>query len=170
MYPKIRVDKLHPDGTRRASWEAYRIDDHDGAKRVWTPARTPRIHVNGRWQPDSPIITAWKPGEPFVAAMWEEAGGFELYIDIVREVIVTPTRFAFVDLYVDVMLNNGAVTTKDEELLERLTPEEARAVTTTCDRLVRAVAAGEPPFRMDDACWRVSDDIRALPAGVWLTL
>jgi len=37
MYPKIRVDKLHADGSPRAAWEGYRIDDHDGAIRFWTP-------------------------------------------------------------------------------------------------------------------------------------
>jgi len=170
MYPKIRVDKLHADGSPRAAWEGYRIDDHDGAIRFWTPGGTPRIHVNGHWAPDSPFITAWRPGEPFVTARWEEADGMELYIDIVREVIVTPTRFAFVDLYVDVLLKNGEVRSKDEELVSRLAPEEARSVIATRDALLASVRAGTAPWFMDHARWRVSEDVRALVPGVELTL
>jgi len=170
MYPKIRVDKLHADGSPRAAWEGYRINDHDGAIRFWTPGGTPRIHVNGHWAPDSPFITAWRPGEPFVTARWEEADGMELYIDIVREVIVTPARFAFVDLYVDVLFKNGEVRSKDEELVSRLAPQEALSVIATRDALLAAVRTGTAPWLMDDARWHVSEDVRALVPGVELTL
>jgi hypothetical protein len=170
MYPKIRVDKLHPDGSPRASWEGYRIEDHEGAVRVWTPARTPRIHVNGRWTPDSPFVTAWVPGEPFVVACYEDQDGIALYLDIVREVFITPTRFAYVDLYVDVILKNGTVISKDEELLARLAKDEARSVLATRDRLLRAVAAGAPPFRVSHPRWQVPDEARVLPPGVELEL
>jgi predicted RNA-binding protein associated with RNAse of E/G family len=94
----------------------------------------------------------------------------ELYIDIVREVIVTPTRFAFVDLYVDVLLKNGEVRSKDEELVSRLAPEEARSVIATRDALLASVRAGTAPWFMDHARWRVSEDVRALVPGVELTL
>ena len=169
MYPKIRVDKLHPDGSPRASWQAYRIEDHDGAVRLWTPARTTRIHVNGRWTPDSPILTAWKPGERFVTAAWEE-DRLELYIDIVREVILTPTRFAYVDLYVDVMYREGRTWSKDEDLVNRLAPAEATAVLALRDELIRAVRAGEAPFRLGDPRWQVHDAARGLAPGAELTL
>jgi hypothetical protein len=170
MRPFIRLDKLHPDGSPRASWQGYRIADADGAVRVWTPARTPRIHVNGRWTPDSPFVTAWVPGEPFVVACFEDADGIALYIDIVREVIITPTRIAYVDLYVDVILKNGVVVSKDEELLTRLDDEEARLVLRTRDLLLGAVRAGDAPFQVDHARWRVPNEDRALPPGVELEL
>ena len=94
----------------------------------------------------------------------------ELYIDIVREVIVTPTRFAFVDLYVDVLLKNGEVRSKDEDLVSRLVPEEARSVIATRDALLASVRAGTAPFVMDDPRWRVPDDVRELAPGVELEL
>ena len=170
MYPKIRVDKLHPDGSPRAAWEGYRIEDADGAVRVWTPARTPRVHVNGRWTPESPLITAWVPGEPFVVARYEDADGIAFYIDIVRECRVTPGQFAYVDLYVDVVRWHGGVTSKDEELLENLAPDEARAVLAIRDRLLSAVHAEEPPFRFDDPRWAVTPEARARAPGVALEL
>jgi hypothetical protein len=169
MYPKIRVDKLHPDRSRRASWEGYRIADADGAVRIWTPGRTTRIHVNGRWTPDSPILTAWKPGEPFVAAVWEE-DSLELYIDIVREVTVTDALFAYVDLYVDVMYRDGRTWSKDEELVSALASDEARWVLERRDALIRDVSAGEPPFRFGHPRWSVPAEARALPPGAELSL
>jgi hypothetical protein len=170
MYPVIRVDKLHPDGSPRAAWEAYRIEDHDGAIRLFAPAKTHRIHVNGHWVPDSPILTTWRPGEPYVIASWEEADATELYVDIVREVIVGPERFAFVDLYVDVMYRAGTASSKDEELLAKIDAAEAKVVLATRDRLLRAMRAGEPPFHVHHARWHVPDDARALPPGSELTL
>lgn len=170
MYPLIRIDKLHPDGSPRASWQGYRIADADGAVRVWTPARTPRIHVNGRWTPDSPFVMAWGPGQPFVVACFEDADGIALYIDIVREVIVTPVRIAYVDLYVDVILKNGVVLSKDEELLTRLDEREAQGVLATRDLLLRAVRAGEPPFQVKHPRWHVPGRDRELPPGVELEL
>ena len=169
MYPKIRVEKLHPDGSPRAAWQGYRIDDHDGAIRIWTPGKTTRIHVNGRWSPESPILTVWKPGERFVAAVWEEES-LEMYVDIVREVIVTPTRFAYVDLYVDVMHRQGRTWSKDEELAHQLDPAEEREVLAIRDELMRALNAAEPPFHFGSARWRVPNDVRALPPGAELAL
>ncbi len=170
MYSKIRVDKLHPDGSPRASWEAYRIEDHDDAVRLRTPARTTRVHVNGRWTPDSPILTVWKPGERFVAAVWEEGDEIELYLDIVREVIVTATRFAYVDLYVDVMHREGRTWSKDDDLVAGLAPAEANDVLALRDQLLRAVRDAEAPFRLDDPRWHVPAAARALPPGAELTL
>jgi hypothetical protein len=47
MYSRIRVEKRHPDGSPRAVWEAYRIDDSERVVRLWAPPRTPRTHVRG---------------------------------------------------------------------------------------------------------------------------
>jgi len=164
------VDKLHPDGSPRASWVAYRVDDADGAVRLWTPPRTPRIHVNGQWTPEGGFVTAWVPGERFVVACHEEPGDFALYIDIVRRVEVTPARFAYVDLYVDVLLEHGIVSSKDEELLDRLDADEARAVVETRDTVAHAIRTERAPFLAGHERWRVSDDMRALPPGALLRL
>ena len=170
MYPKIRVDKLHPDGSTRASWEAYRVADDDGAIRLFAPPKTHRVHVNGHWTPDTPILTTWKPGEPYVIASWEEADATELYVDIVREVIVTQERFAYVDLYVDVMYRSGLASSKDEALLSNLDAAEAKVVLATRDRLLAAMRAGDEPFQIHHPRWHVPDDARALPPGLELAL
>ncbi len=170
MYPKIRVEKRHPDLSPRAAWEAYRLPDQDGAVRLWTPSRTPRVHVNGRWAPAESFVTVWKPGERFVVAVYEDADGMSMYIDIVRACVVEPSRFAYVDLYVDVLHKNGVTSTKDEHLLSNLAAEEAASVLTTRDEIVRAVQAGDPPFRFGDPRWRVPDEARRLTPGVELAL
>jgi hypothetical protein len=169
MYPLIRVEKLHPDGSPRAVWEAYRIEDHDGAIRVWTPIGAVVIHVNGRWVREAPSLQVWRPGEPFVAAVWEETS-LELYIDIVRDVIVTPTQFAYVDLYVDVMHRNGRTWSKDEELAQQLELSERKRVLATRDGLLNAIRAGEAPFQFGDPRWHVPEAARALPPGAELAL
>jgi predicted RNA-binding protein associated with RNAse of E/G family len=170
MHPLIRVDKLHPDHTPRAAWQAYRIDDVGGAIRLWSPARTHRIHVNGHWVPDSPILTTWRPDDPYVIASWEEADATELYVDIIREATLTATRFAYVDLYVDVTLRDGTLSSKDEELLRQLDDAEAKRVIEIRDTLMGAMRAGDPPFSLKDARWHVPADIRALPPGTELAL
>ena len=170
MYPLIRVDKLHPDRTPRAAWQAYRIDDEDGAVRLFSPPRTHRVHVNGHWIPDTPILTTWRPGDPYVIASWEEADATELYVDIIREATITETRFAYIDLYVDVMLRDGVVSSKDEDLLRHLEAAEAKHVVEVRDALTRAMSAGEPPFSVGHARWKVPAHIRALPPGGELAL
>ena len=170
MYPKIRVDKRHPDGSPRASWEGYRVEDADGAVRIWTPARTPRVHVNGRWTPASPFLTAWVPGEPFVVARYEDSEGLAFYIDIVRECRISPDCFVYIDLYVDVIRWHGGITSKDEELLAGLAPEEAMRVVATRDLLLAAVRARSAPFQFDHPRWSVPPDAQTLPPGDELSL
>jgi len=126
--------------------------------------------VNGRWTPEGGFVTAWRPGELFVVAAHGEPGDFALYIDIVRTVDVSPTRVAYVDLYVDVIHEHGRTWSKDEDRLAGLDADEARAVIATRDSLMRAVGVGEPPFASGHARWRIRDEIRALPAGSLLTL
>ena len=169
MYRLIRAEKRHPDGSPRAVWEAYRLDDQDGAIRIWTPVNTIVIHVNGRWVREFPSLSVWKPGEPFVAAVWEE-DALEMYIDIVREVIVTPTSFTYVDLYVDVMHRSGRTWSKDEDLAQQLEPSERERVLAVRDELLRAIRAGEAPFRFEDPRWHVPQAARVLSPGAELAL
>ena len=170
MYPTIRVNKLHADLTPRAAWQAYRIPDADGFVRLWTVPRTPRTHVNGRWVPDSPLVTAWRPGDRFVVNRYEDADVVGLYIDIVRDVHVTPTQFDYIDQYVDVLSYGGRVWSKDEELLHRLSADEGRDVLRIRDELLGAVRMGAAPFDIDHARWRVPADALTLPPGVELAL
>lgn len=165
MYLRLRVEKRHADGSPRAAWEAYRIDDAGGAIRLWAPPRTPRIHVNGHWMPDGPILTTWRPQDAFVVAAWEEVDATELYADIVREASITPALFSYVDLYVDVMLRQGRAWSKDEDLLISLSHEEAARVLAIRDGLLQAMSLGTPPFDLSHPRWRVEGEIRALAPG-----
>ena len=170
MYPKIRVNKLHADLTPRAVWEAYRLPDADGFVRLWTVPRTPRIHVNGRWVPEAPLVTAWRPGDRFVIHRYQDPGSIGLYIDIVRDVRVSPGQFDYVDQYVDVLSYGGRVWSKDEELLDRLDADEGRDVLRVRDELLAAVRTGAGPFDLDHDRWRVPDDALGLAPGVELEL
>jgi len=169
MYPLIRMEKRHPDGSPRAVWEAYRIPDHGGAVRLWTPVSAIVTHVNGRWVREFPSLSVWMPGDRFVAAVWEEQS-LEMYVDIVREVIVTRASFTYVDLYVDVMQRDGRTWSKDEELALNLDASERQRVLATRDELLSAMRAATPPFRFRDPRWHVPDDVRRLPPGAELAL
>ena len=170
MYPKIRVDKLHADGSPRASWEAYRIDDHEDTVRVWTPAGTPRIHVNGRWMPDGTLLTTWSPRDRFVVHRYTVPAGTNVYVDIIRAVIVETARFAYVDLFVDVMLEGDHAWSKDEERLAELRPDEAATVLAVRDSLLRMAGQRDGPFARAHPRWTIPPDARSLPPGVELAL
>lgn len=126
--------------------------------------------MNGQWTPDGGFVTAWHPPDPFVVACHSAPRDFALYIDIVRAVDVATSRFAYVDLYVDVLLDHGRVSSKDEDLLSRLDPDEARVVIEVRDALLDAVRAARAPFHAGDPRWRVPDEVRDLRAGELLTL
>lgn len=165
MYPLIRVEKRHPDGSPRAAWHGYRLPDHDGVIRVWTPPRTTRVHVNGRWTPDAPLVTAWSPGERSVAHRYDDPEGPTVYVDIVRTVEVTPHLFAYVDLYVDVIFQFERAWTKDEELLVRLAEDEALGVTVVLEALLAAAHERRWPFDPGSPRYAVPAGARALAAG-----
>ena len=165
MYPLIRVEKRHPDGSPRAAWQGYRMPDHEGTVRVWTPPCTPRVHVNGRWTPEAPLLTAWSSGERFVAHRYEDPEGLTVYVDVVRAVEVTPPLFAYTDLYVDVILKYDRVWSKDEELLARLAANEAQSAAEVLDALMGMGRARVWPFDLASARYAVPDDVRTLPPG-----
>lgn len=164
--PARRIDKLHPDGSPRAAWLGYRLPDDDGWARVWAPPHTPRAHAQwGGWTPAEPLLTALSPLERFVPSLYWDPDGLTFYLDIVREVRVTDHGFAFVDLYLDVTLHNGEVKTKDEDLLERLEPEEAEAARGIAHRLVGRARAGDAFFDPTIPLWSVPADAHGLPPG-----
>ena len=167
----IRVDKLHPDGTPRAAWNGYRLPDVDGWARVWSPAQTPVAHAQwGNSTLASPRLTALSTAEQFVPTLFWDPDGITFYNDIVREVRATNGGFAFVDLYVDITLHNGRVKIKDEELLERLDPEEAASVRGIASILEKRASAADPLFDPNSALWTVPPDAHILPPGPMPTL
>lgn len=163
-YQTVRVDKLHPDGSPRASWYGYRIPDRNGAVRVYAPPRTRRIHVGGLWTPRGWGVSAFHPDWRFVPHRWVDGETTGMYIDVVRSTAVKRGRVEYVDLYLDVSIRaDGEVCEKDEELLGRLSESEAASVRATRDDLRTRIAREEGPFSTDASFWDVPEDARALP-------
>jgi hypothetical protein len=68
------------------------------------------------------------------------------------------------------MHREGRTWSKDEELATQLAPGEEREVLAIRDELLRAVRAGDRPFRFGDPRWLVPAAARALPPGAELAL
>jgi Protein of unknown function (DUF402) len=171
MYPLVRIDKLHPDGSPRAAWLGYRLPDVDGWARVWAPPHTPRAHAQwGGWTPAEPLLTALSTAERFVPTLFWDPDGLTFYNDIVREVRVTEHGFAFIDLYVDVVLHNGVVKIKDEELLERLGGSEATSARERAHLLAARAEQHDPFFDPTIPLWTVPSDAQGLRPGPTITL
>lgn len=162
-HPLVRVDKLHPDGSPRASWYGYRLADQDGAARVYRPARTRTIHVLGIWTPSEPGVSAFHPGWGFAPHRYTRDGVPYLYVDVIRSVEVRPGRIAYIDLYLDVLVDPGGIREKDEELLVRLADEEAARVRATRDEIRRRITSGAPALQLDGPFWEVPDEVKLLP-------
>lgn len=162
-HPAVRIDKLHPDGSPRASWYGYRLPDRDGAARVFRPARTRTIHVLGIWTPTEPGVSAFHPDWGFAVHRHQKDGTAHLYIDIVRAIHVRPASIEYIDLYLDVMVGPDGVREKDEELLIRLKDDEAASVRRTRDEIRRLIDAGFPALRPDDPFWDVPAEAQRLP-------
>lgn len=163
-YPLVRVDKLHPDGSPRASWYGYRIPDRGGAVRVYAPPRTRRIHAAGIWTPPGWMVSAFHADWGFVPHHWVDGASRGTYIDIVRSATVYADRVEYIDLYLDLSIRDGAVFEKDEELLERVSEAEATAARASRDAVRERIAREQAPFASDASFWDVPDDAKALPA------
>lgn len=162
-YPLVRVDKLHPDGSPRASWYGYRLPDIDGTARVYRPPHTRTVHVLGLWDNGSSGVSAFHPEWRFAVHQYTR-GGAHLYIDIARPVDIRPGSIGYVDLYLDVMSHPDGVREKDEELLVRLDPEEAAAARTARDEVRRLMGAGAPALQREGPFWDVPMEAIGLPA------
>ena len=163
-YPLVRIDKLHPDGTPRASYYGYRLPDLDGAARVYRPPRTRTIHVLGIWTPSEPGVSAFHPEWGFAPHRRTREGIPYLYVDVIRSVDIRSDRIAYVDLYLDVLLQPGGIREKDEGLLVRLDDEEAARVRARRDEIRGLIESGFPALQLEGAFWDVPDDVRSLPA------
>ena len=162
-YPLVRIDKLHPDGSPRASWYGYRLPDSEGATRVYRPGRTRTVHVLGIWTPVEPGVSAFQPDWGFAVHRHEKDGSPHLYIDVVRSVDVRRRSIAYTDLYLDVLVGPEGVREKDEELLERLEPDEAEYVRRKRDEVRRLIDDGFAGLRCDGPFWDVPAGASLLP-------
>lgn len=161
-YPLVRINKLHPDGSPRATWFGYRLPDIDGAARVYRPPNSRTVHVLGLWDNQSSTVSAFHPDWRFAVHQYTR-GGAHLYIDIIRSVDIRPDAIAYFDLYLDVMSHPAGVTEKDEELLVKLAPDEAATVLATRDEIRRLIAAGAPALQREGQFWAVPDEVLELP-------
>lgn len=162
-HPVVRVDKLHPDGSPRASWYGYRLPDADGAARVYRPGGARKIHVHGLWTPAESEVSAFHPEWRYAVHRYEKDGASHLYIDIVRSVDIRRDSITYVDLYLDLMVEPDGVREKDEELLVRLAADEAAGARRTRDEIRRLIAGGFPALQCDGPFWSVPADAMALP-------
>ena len=162
-YPLVRVDKLHPDGSPRASYYGYRLSDSGGAARVYRPPRTRTIHVLGLWTPEQPGVSAFHPEWGFAPHRHTRDGVPYLYVDVVRSVDIRRDRIAYIDLYLDVLVDPSGIREKDEELLVRLDEEEAAHVRARRDEIRRLIETGFPALQLEGAFWDVPDDVKLLP-------
>ena len=162
-YPLVRIDKLHPDGSPRASLYGYRLPDRLGVTRVIVPPGTRRIHVNGLWRHDDTQVFAFDPGRRYVVTCWwSDPAERGLYVDIAREMRLGRSTLRYVDLYLDVIVQAGAVREKDEELLDRLDPIEAAEARATRDEVRRGIERREPLLDPAGELWSVPDDALGL--------
>ncbi len=162
-YPLVRIDKLHPDGSPRASWYGYRLQDRDGAVRVYRPACTRTIHVLGIWTPTQPGVSAFHPDWRFASHRHTRDGESQLYVDVIRSVHIGRDTITFVDLYLDIMVAPDGVREKDEELLAQLAGDEAARTRLARDEIRRLIDTGFPALQRDGAFWEVPADVLALP-------
>ncbi len=162
-YPAVRIDKLHPDGSPRASWYGYRLPDRDGAARVFRPGGARKIHVHGLWTPVESEVSAFHPDWGFAVHRFAIGDASHLYIDVIRSVQVRRGSIEYVDLYLDVMVGPDGVREKDEELLVRLADDEVARVRRTRDEIRRLIATGFSALQRDGPFWEVPIDAQALP-------
>ncbi|MGH2450529.1 MAG: DUF402 domain-containing protein [Candidatus Limnocylindria bacterium] len=164
MYPPVRVDKRHPDGTARASWYGYRLPDVASIARVYAPAGTRRLHVAGLWDVPNPVVTAFDLQLFFVPSRYATSEGPRIYIDIARDLRIDGDVLKYLDLYLDVMVDeHGTVSEKDEELLERLPDRDRWLARAARDEVRSRIGSGDRLLDPFSAFWSVPDDALALP-------
>ena len=164
MYPVIRHEKRHPDGSLRRAGRGYVLPSIGEVTRVYVPAGSRLVHVDGIWIPDANAISLFCPTWLFVPHLYEDPEDARFYIDLAREVTVSDDLVSFTDLYVDIGISSvHGVTHKDDELLVRLEPGEAAQVRERRTELLAQIAMGDPLFERASPLWEVPDEARALP-------
>ena len=164
MYPVIRHEKRHPDGSLRRYGRGYVLPSIGEVTRVYVPAGSRQVHVNGIWIPDANAISLFCPTWLFVPHLYEDAEEPRFYIDMARDVTVTDETVSFVDLYVDIGISKiHGVTDKDDELLSRLSEGEAAQVRERRAELLAQIEVGDPLFDRASPLWEVPEEARALP-------
>jgi len=164
MYPVIRHEKRHPDGSMRRYGRGYLLEPIGEVTRMYVPAGSRLVHVNGIWIPETNAISLFCPTWLFVPHFVEDAEDPRFYIDMARDVTIGDEVVSFIDLYVDIGISKiHGVTDKDDELLVRLSDGEAAQVRERRDEMLQHIALGDPLFDASSPLWHVPDEARALP-------
>ena len=164
MYPVIRHEKRHPDGSLRRVGRGYVLPSIGEVTRVYNPAGSRFVHVDGIWVTELNALSLFCPTWLFVPHFIEDPDDARFYIDLAREVTVADEVASFVDLYVDIGISSvHGVTHKDDELLVRLEPGEAAQVRERRAELLAQIALGDPLFDRASPLWQVPDEARVLP-------
>jgi hypothetical protein len=163
MYPVIRLEKLHPDGSPRRIGRGYLLDEVEGITRVYTPVGTRFWHVNGVWTTETAWISAFRGGWQFVVHRSFPPGHDGFYVDVAREVRIADGVAAFIDLYVDVLAHRGRIWEKDHEKLSALSAEEAATTLAIATDVRGKLARGEHVFHAGHRVWDRPVGAAALP-------
>lgn len=167
MYQPVRLRKLRPDGTVRASWWGYLLDERGGFTRLFVPPLTPRLHTAGTWAPDGVSVAAFDPARPYVVHWWSgihEGEGF--YVDAARTIEIGSDTISYVDLFVDMSFHDGSWHTLDEDELVLASADDALAATGALGEARRLIAATDPLFDLRSELWTYPPEARALPPRV----
>lgn len=155
--------KVQPDGVVRWSWNAYRIPDHEGFARVFMPARTPRRHAGGIWDQGGPSVAAIDHARPYVVHWWRTDGRTGFYVDTARSIDIAVDAITYVDLFLDLRLQDGVWQVLDEDELVMASAADAARARRSHAEVERLIASGDPLFDLAADIWRIPVDAETLP-------
>lgn len=164
MLPLIRIDKRLPDGSIWQARRSYRLPARDGWTPVFGPTGTRWSNRLGGWTTQHEGISLFHPDRAFTISCHGPDGAKRFYVDIADRVRVERELIAFVDLFLDVMIDPaGQVSEKDEHQLAVLPRELQEFARASRDAVRRLIADRDPLFDRDSPHYVVPEDARALP-------
>jgi hypothetical protein len=170
MYPLIRIDKRIPDGSIWQTRWGYVLPPVAGWTRVYQPTGTRWSNPLGGWTAKTPGISIFSPDRPFTIACHGPDEEKRFYIDVAHRVRVAGDVLEFVDLFLDVMIDEtGAVSEKDEHQLIFLASEERRFARAARDEVRQLIAADDPLFDPRGPYYAVPEDAKTMPPSTLTT-
>ena len=159
----IRIDKRIPDGSMWQARRAYRLATVDGWTPVYGPTGTRWSNPLGGWTTEHEGVSLFHPHRPFTISCHGPDAAKRFYIDIAHRVHIEPERIAFVDLFLDVMIDaEGNVTEKDEHQLAVLPRDLQTFARTSRDTVRGLIADHDPLFDARSPYYVVPEDARVL--------
>lgn len=153
-YPAFRLVKHRLYRESFQSWDAYLLPSRPNTFCLYSPAGTHVFDSSGWSEAPYSWQTLVLPGESFVPHLWRRPDGYGFYIDVARQLVIQPGLALWEDLYLDVLITDGMVSEKDEDMLATLPPQEARHARKVRDEILRRVSAGDEVFDPSSEFWR----------------